>query len=121
MRCRWHLQGMVGVFGAMAATMVDLSEAFEQDLNEWQVRPSAMYGGFGLEKCSQIQQTIQVGELVELQDNLVCAGILLVIGGVGGRRGLCRGSDNAAKVDFLSTVFILTCICPVGKVSYRPT
>ena len=59
-----------------------------------------MYGGFGLEKCSQIQQTIQVGELVELQDNLVCAGILLVIGGVGGRRGLCRGSDNAAKVDF---------------------
>lgn len=80
-----------------------------------------MYGGFGLEKCSQIQQTIQVGELVELQDNLVCAGILLVIGGVGGRRGLCRGSDNAAKVDFLSTVFILTCICPVGKVSYRPT
>ena len=34
MRCRWHLQGMVGVFGAMAATMVDLSEAFEQDLNE---------------------------------------------------------------------------------------
>lgn len=25
---------MVGVFGAMAATMVDLSEAFEQDLNE---------------------------------------------------------------------------------------
>ena len=34
MRCWWHLQGMVGVFGAMAATMVDLSEAFEQDLND---------------------------------------------------------------------------------------